>query len=193
MNQVWFWNPGSRPVLLKAAGQQTTCYWYKPKAVTDCAQIGNNTMLPSSSMCVIVRSLSHVWLFATLCTVACQAPLSMGFSRQEYQSGLPVPPPGDLLGPGMGPSSPVSPALQADSLPWSHQGSMSSMSCYGKNIHWTRKSVPSSVVDAHSAASSSHVGSLSQTGGTGTHFRPTLRLALVWQPQWTPYSSCLSQ
>ena len=42
--------------------------------------------------------LSHfscVWLFATQWTVACQAPLSMGFSRQEYWSGLPCPPPGD--------------------------------------------------------------------------------------------------
>ena len=46
--------------------------------------------------------------------IACQAPLSMGFSRQEYWSGLPFPPPGDLLTPG---TEPRSPALQADSLP----------------------------------------------------------------------------
>ena len=39
---------------------------------------------------------SHVWLFVTPWTVACQAPLSMGFSRQEYWSRLPCPPPGDL-------------------------------------------------------------------------------------------------
>ena len=45
---------------------------------------------------------------------ACQAPLSMGFSRQEYWSGLPFPSPGNLPNPGMGPGSP---ALQADSLP----------------------------------------------------------------------------
>ena len=44
---------------------------------------------------VCVQSLSHVQLFATLWTVACQAPLSMGFSRQQYWSGLPSPPPGD--------------------------------------------------------------------------------------------------
>ena len=43
-----------------------------------------------------VQLLSHVQLFATLRTVARQAPLSMGFSRQEYWSGLPFPPPGDL-------------------------------------------------------------------------------------------------
>ena len=53
-------------------------------------------------------------------TVARQAPLSMGFSRQEYWSGLPFPSPGDLPNPGI---EPISPALQADSLPLSHQGS----------------------------------------------------------------------
>ena len=66
---------------------------------------------------------SCVRLFATLWTVAHQAPLSMGFSTQEYWSGLPCPPPGDLLHPGTEPTSPVSPALQVDSLPLSHQGS----------------------------------------------------------------------
>ena len=52
--------------------------------------------------------------FATQWTVACQAPLSMGFFRQEYYSGLPFPPPGDLPNPG---TEPGSPASQADSLP----------------------------------------------------------------------------
>ena len=51
-----------------------------------------------------------------LWTVALQAPLSMGFSRQEYWSGLPGPPPGDLPDPGIEPKSPTSPALQVDSL-----------------------------------------------------------------------------
>ena len=58
--------------------------------------------------------LSHVQLFETLWTLACQAPLSMRFPRQEYWSGLPLPPPGDLLNPGMEPRSPT---LQAVSLP----------------------------------------------------------------------------
>ena len=52
--------------------------------------------------------------FATPWTVVHQAPLSMGFSRQEYWSGLPFPSPGDLPDPGI---EPRSPALQADSLP----------------------------------------------------------------------------
>ena len=57
-------------------------------------------------MCVCVLShFSHVQLCAALWTVACQAPLSMGFSRQEYWSGLPCSPPGDLPDPGIKPSS----------------------------------------------------------------------------------------
>ena len=56
---------------------------------------------------------------ATQGTVACQAPLSMEFSRQEYCSGLPFPSPGDLANPGIEPRSPT---LQADSLPAVPQG-----------------------------------------------------------------------
>ena len=63
---------------------------------------------------VKVKSLSPVQLFPTLWTVAYQAPLCMGFSRQEYWSGLPFLSPGDLPDPGIEPSSP---ALQADALP----------------------------------------------------------------------------
>ena len=68
-----------------------------------------------------VRVLRRVRLFATPWTVARQAPPSMGFSRQEHRSGLPFPPPGDLPDPVIEPASPVSPALQEDSLsaePW---------------------------------------------------------------------------
>ena len=54
---------------------------------------------------------------ATSWTVAHQASLSMGFSRQQYWSGLPFPSPGDLPNPGIEPTSPGSPALQVDSLP----------------------------------------------------------------------------
>ena len=51
-----------------------------------------------------------------------EAPLSVGFPRQEYWSGLPSLPPEDLPNPGIESVSPVSPALQKDSLPLSHQG-----------------------------------------------------------------------
>ena len=51
--------------------------------------------------------LSHVHLFVTPWTTACQASWSMGFSRQEYWSGLPFPTPGDLPNPGIEPGSPI--------------------------------------------------------------------------------------
>ena len=66
-----------------------------------------------SGMKVKVKLLSCVRLFATPWTVAYQASLSMGFSRQEYWSGLPLPSPGDVPDPGI---EPASPALEADAL-----------------------------------------------------------------------------
>ena len=66
------------------------------------------TIVSSSSL-----SLSRVRLFATPWTVAYQAPPSMGFSRQEYWSGLPFPSPGNLPNPGIEPESPT---VQADTL-----------------------------------------------------------------------------
>ena len=66
----------------------------------------------SQTLCVCILSrFSCIQLFATLWTVACQAPLFMGFSRQEYWSGLPCPPPGDFLHPGMESMSLAPPAL----------------------------------------------------------------------------------
>ena len=62
---------------------------------------------------LLLSHFSHVRLFATLWTVAHQAPPSMGFSRQEYWSGVPFLSPGDLPDPGI---KPRSPALQADAL-----------------------------------------------------------------------------
>ena len=61
-----------------------------------------------------MNSLSHVRLFAIPWTVAYQVPPFMGFSRQAYWSGLPLPSPGDLPDPGIEPRSPT---LQANSLP----------------------------------------------------------------------------
>ena len=67
----------------------------------------------SARLCMLSYFI-HVWLFVTLWTVAHQAPLAMGFSRQEYWNGLPCSPPGDLPYPGIKPRSPT---LQADSSP----------------------------------------------------------------------------
>ena len=76
------------------------------------------------------RPKGYLWLWyvcsvtsdsATLCAIARQAPLSMGFFRQEYWSGLPFPPPGDLPDPGV---ETTSPALQVDSLPAEPSGKL---------------------------------------------------------------------
>ena len=64
-------------------------------------------------MLLCAKSLSRVWFFVNPWTVASQAPLSLGFSRQEYWSGLPCPPPGDLPDPGIKPVSLMPPALTA--------------------------------------------------------------------------------
>ena len=67
-----------------------------------------------------MKSLSCVQLFATPWTVPHQPPPSMGFSRQEYWSGVPLPSPGDLPDSGI---EPWSPTLQAEALRLSHQES----------------------------------------------------------------------
>ena len=62
-------------------------------------------------VCLLSRSIC-VQLFATLWTIAREAPLFMRFPRQEYWSGLPFPPSGDFPDPGIEPTPPASPALQ---------------------------------------------------------------------------------
>ena len=75
---------------------------------------GNLAVVFKSAWKVKVLVAHHVWLFVTPWTVACQAPLSKEFSREENWNGLPFPSPGDLPDPEI---EPVFPGLQADSLP----------------------------------------------------------------------------
>ena len=75
----------------------------RPQAMPSTLVIQHDTYLPGT----MLSQLSHVQLFVTPWTVAHQAPLSMGFSRQEYWSGLPFPSPGDLPNPEIEPRSPV--------------------------------------------------------------------------------------
>ena len=77
--------------------------------------------------CCVLSHFSCVPLFAMLRTVSHQAPLSMGFSRQEYWSGLSFPSPGDLPNPGIEPRSPT---LQVDSLPFEPSLSVLSQMSY---------------------------------------------------------------
>ena len=85
-----------------------------------CSWVGRINIVKMTILLLLLSCFSCVQLCATLWTTAHQVLLSMGFSRQEYQSGLPWPPPGDFPNPEI---KPRSPALYTDSLPLSHQGS----------------------------------------------------------------------
>ena len=85
----------------------------------------SETKTPGFKSCGCVLShLAVVSNSVTQWTAAHQAPLSMGFSRQEYWSGLPCPPPGDLPNPGIESTSLMSPASQVDSLPTEPPGAL---------------------------------------------------------------------
>ena len=102
------------------------------------------TQRPSLSHHSHVLSLfSHVWPFATLWTVAHEAALSMGFSRQEYWSGLPFPSPGDFPDPRIEPSSLMFPVLVGGffttSTAWMNEASIPSHSClFAAHGTWAR-------------------------------------------------------
>ena len=87
---------------------------YNFKTNKMCYFMGDSSMHFDKLMCALSH-FSHVWFCATLWTIASQAPLSMGFSRQECWSGLPRPPPGDLPDPGIKPTSLTSSALAGES------------------------------------------------------------------------------
>ena len=83
----------------------------------------------------VLSHFSHVQLFATPWTTAHQAPLSLGFSRPEYWSGLPHPPPGDLPDPGIKPVSLMSPALAARLFTTSATWQTPRKTC--SDLHWS--------------------------------------------------------
>ena len=84
---------------------------------------------PQKTHACVLSHFSRVRLFATPWTVAHKAALSMGFFRQEYWSGLPFPPPLDLLNPGIETASFAVPALQENSLPLNHEASPLCLLC----------------------------------------------------------------
>ena len=112
-----------------------------------------------------MKSLSRVRLFATLWTVAPQAPLSMGFSKQGYWSGLPCPPPGNLCNPGIETRSPT---LQVDSLLSEPPGKPLQCLCYAV---LSRSVVSESLgpMDSSPPGSSVHGDSPGKSTGMGCH------------------------
>ena len=101
-----------------------------------CNSSSFNSFAINVHACLLAKSLSCVQLFATLWPIIHRAPLSMGFSRQEYWSWSSCPPPGDLLHPGIKPMSCTSPAL-ADGLfttsaTW--EAPLSLMHCFKRSL-----------------------------------------------------------
>ena len=95
---------------------------WRPKDRGEAEMVGGpNRTSREAAAAEALQSLSRVRLCMTPWTVARQAPLSMGFSKQEYQSGLPFPSPGDIPDPGI---QSMPPAWQVDSLLLSHLGSL---------------------------------------------------------------------
>ena len=90
--------------------------------------------------------LNHVWLCATLWTVACQAPLSMGFCRKEYWSGLPFPSPGDLPSSG---TEPVSPALAGRFFTTEPPGGPVTLTGLHRKMRWNLDANPWLTLDTH--------------------------------------------
>ena len=110
---------------------------------------------------VLPSCISHVHLFVTPWTIAHQAPLSMGSSRQEYWSGLPCPLPGDLPDPGIEPTTVTSPALAGEfftssttwEAPW-----VLSHSVVSESLQPHRLPLPGSSVDGDSPGRNTRVG-----------------------------------
>ena len=96
-----------------------TCLLFKVSSSHICHLPRSSPWLWEARSCCCSVAQSCQTLFSTPWTVAYQAPLSMGFAKQEYWSELPFPSPGDLPNPGI---NPMSAASQADSLPLNHQG-----------------------------------------------------------------------
>ena len=93
------WTPTNQKQLEKDQGRELTLPTVKTYHKV--------TVIKTVQFCHLLLCSGRVWLFATPWTVAHQAPLSMGFSRQEYWSGLLFPSPGDLPNSGIEPTSPA--------------------------------------------------------------------------------------
>ena len=122
--------------------------WFGGKIRPDTKQISeaNLNLKSFHSIACMLNHFSYVLFFAILWTIACQGPLSMGFSRQECWSGLPRPPPADLPNPVSEPMSLLTPALVGrfftTSAAWEAPTPIQGIGKYDK-IWWGYKSLPS--------------------------------------------------
>ena len=133
-------------------------------------------------MCVRTQLLSRVQLFTTPWTATSQVPLSMGFSSQEYWSGLPCPPPGDLPNPGIKPASLTSPALAGGffttSATWNGRGTKPSES-HRWDFCWPMRERCSLCQWPGAGSQGSHTV-------TGATRKPTWRAGERQSPEYSP-------
>ena len=103
----WWWT--EEPEVLQSMGSQRVRHDWVTELKADLNSCVNSRCTATwfSWMCMHVLSHCHFWLFMAQWTVACESPLSMAFCRPEYWSGLPFPPPGVLLHPGIELGCPV--------------------------------------------------------------------------------------
>ena len=123
--------------------------------------------------------LNHVWLFANPWTVACQAPLSKPFSRQEYWSGWWFPPPGDLANPRIKPCLLRLLHWQVDSLPPCHLGSPYHL--YGEYRKMVQMNVLAKQKHSHSCREQTYVYHCGKRSG------------MNWEIQMDIYTLCRNQ
>ena len=110
------------------------------------------TGLKRMRLTCMLSCFSRLRLFSTLWTVAHQAPLSMGFFRQEYWSGLPSSPPGDLPNPRIEPKSLMSPALAGGFFTIAHnifEGIKISVACSAHVCRWATKIISTEMLQIH--------------------------------------------
>ena len=112
---------------------ESTCQCRRRRFPTVHGIVVGHDWATEHAMLMLLSCFSRVQLCVTPRAAACQAPLSMGFSRQQYWSGLPSPPPGHLPNLGI---EPRSPALQADYLPSEPPGKQHTMV---RAIYWNEK------------------------------------------------------
>ena len=115
-NAVIIFRPLSKKIILNIHNMKSSYTFVNSAELTNASSSWPHSSPGNNHMCVL-SCFSRVWLFVTPWTVACQAPLSMGFSRQGYQRGLPLPSPGHLSHPGIKPGSPAQPAHALPSEP----------------------------------------------------------------------------
>ena len=123
INYIWAHNPHYGYIYLKTSSIINIINLSEKGKLLEWNKLLVASNHPDGNTVCLLSRFSHVWLFAKVWSIACQAPLSMGFSRQEYCRGLLRPPLGDLPDPWMEPVSHDSCIGKHVLYHWCHLGS----------------------------------------------------------------------